>query len=1249
MVRAVAIALWLACPAAALAQPVVQVLSPAAGDCVNGGLEEVQDVEVGGLPLVPAMDLLVRLRLRSPRAGALDLTFEFGDQVVREAEVFAPAANQFFEVDVGIAGDQFVDGEDQTLTVTAASGNDEADASVTIDIDRTPPIVAFPDALLEQVETCIDGPPPELDYDVADEFDDNPEVEEAENREGCLVQRIITVRDDCSYGDIEGNAARVTFTTLHGGPADVEVEIDGVEEGARVVVATLRFTIDGGEGCLVGVESRLTRNGDPAGFFGQGQQIDSPGTYVATVEVTPCGGDAVSAERRFTVVPPPSADAGGPYEVVQGEELTLSAAGSEVAPEYGEIAEYAWDLNADGFYDAEEGRGVELEYDTLRGDGVYPVGLRITTDEGLREFSFTTVTIADVTPLCDAGGPYEVPQGREVIIDASGSGAGHESEPVIAFDFDFGDDRFPVRGVFPQAGHRYEDEGEYTVTLRVEDIDSFCETTAEVTVVDVEPEIRGLAARAAGDLEEGGVVVFTAGLTSAGSAAEPLTEFRWDFGDGSPVESGRNLRDPIHEYVDSGEFEVCLEVDDTDSTVRECIVVVVADLEPFARLDGPRFALEGTPETFSARGSRAGGDADPLQRYVWDFGDGSDPVIIEDIEQTEVEHAFITSGDLVVTLTVEDEDSGTQREHRLFVADVSPDAEFVIEGGRVFEGVPAVFDASGSTPGAPSDPIVGYTWDFGDGTTARGERVEHTWADDGSFAVRLTVDDEDGSQGSDQRFVNVRNVAPTAQILTDSDQVEVNTDASFRLEVQDVDADVPVIGWRMGDGTQFSNVTQVSHAYDAMGFFVVRVRLDDGDGGVTEVERQIEVTGAAPSIDVPALVEATEGVALDINVRVDAAQLDDGVFDGPVDVLVPVLPRGATWEVGEGINRVRQRDVELHWHPGYGDAGDHRVRLVARAPSGLQRVADLIIRVEDAGSAMLAALGSRGTQAHLGLLRLDFDPLRRLDVFEPVADIPLGSGAGALVATSDGRRVFASVPGAGTVAAVDGVTGQLLRHIPLGGEPFALAWGMDAVWAFDAGAERLWRNDPVTLKADPADGVARLRGILDAAWIDGDSPSLVAVSAETGELHVIDPVTRTSVGARQLGDRLSRVLVAGDSVYVADTGARRVYRLPAGDLLDGEVVTTRLDFAPRDLAWIDGHLWLASDAGLTRFEEDRAVQRRRDPLLSVAALPAIQLGQPAVAVGNRVRVTTFTAADLAEIGAQRGSGARRLVYFVVRP
>ena len=49
------------------------------------------------------------------------------------------------------------------------------------------------------------------------------------------------------------------------------------------------------------------------------------------------------------------------------------------------------------------------------------------------------------------------------------------------------------------------------------------------------------------------------------------------------------------------------------------------------------------------------------------------------------------------------------------------------------------FDGSGSSD--PDGPIGSYSWDFGDGTTGSGPKVDHSFAKPGSYAVKLTVTD----------------------------------------------------------------------------------------------------------------------------------------------------------------------------------------------------------------------------------------------------------------------------------------------------------------------------------------------------------------------------------------------------------------------------------------------------------------------------------------------------------------------------
>ena len=257
-------------------------------------------------------------------------------------------------------------------------------------------------------------------------------------------------------------------------------------------------------------------------------------------------------------------------------------------------------------------------------------------------------------------------------------------------------------------------------------------------------------------------------------------------------------------YDDSGEFEVCLQVDDPDSTVEDCITVVVRDLAPVARLDGPGFAREGEAVVFSALGSAAGGPADPLSRYEWDFGDGSPPVVVNDLAQTEVTHVFEDDGPTTVTLRVYDEDSFSQRTLSLFVEDARPQADLIIRAGlTVPEGELITLDGRGSRAGAPSDPIVAYAWEFGDGSTLDGAdlaQVTHRWPDQGTFEVRLVVIDSDGSRSSAQRFIEVTNVPPRNLRITGPGVVEVGAEATWRAEYEDAPGDTGRLEWRLGDG-----------------------------------------------------------------------------------------------------------------------------------------------------------------------------------------------------------------------------------------------------------------------------------------------------------------------------------------------------------------------------------------------------------------------------------------------------------------
>ncbi len=77
---------------------------------------------------------------------------------------------------------------------------------------------------------------------------------------------------------------------------------------------------------------------------------------------------------------------------------------------------------------------------------------------------------------------------------------------------------------------------------------------------------------------------------------------------------------------------------------------------------------------------------------------------------------------------------------------VPPTASFTISPPKPTVGEKVVFDASSST--APAGQIVEYKWDFGDGATATGKIVTHTYEKPGKYLVKLTVVANNGLKGT---------------------------------------------------------------------------------------------------------------------------------------------------------------------------------------------------------------------------------------------------------------------------------------------------------------------------------------------------------------------------------------------------------------------------------------------------------------------------------------------------------------------
>jgi len=129
----------------------------------------------------------------------------------------------------------------------------------------------------------------------------------------------------------------------------------------------------------------------------------------------------------------------------------------------------------------------------------------------------------------------------------------------------------------------------------------------------------------------------------------PITDWLWDFGDGTGVISGEEVE---HTFERSGEFIVTLVVVGPSGTGRATTTIHALNNPPVASFSFyPQDPFQEEQVTFD--GSSSYDPDGEIVKWEWDFGDGATG------EGEVVDHAFSTPGDYLVILTVTD-NSGAQ-------------------------------------------------------------------------------------------------------------------------------------------------------------------------------------------------------------------------------------------------------------------------------------------------------------------------------------------------------------------------------------------------------------------------------------------------------------------------------------------------------------------------------------------------------------------------------------------------------------
>lgn len=372
----------------------------------------------------------------------------------------------------------------------------------------------------------------------------------------------------------------------------------------------------------------------------------------------------------------------------------------------------------------------------------------------------------------------------------------------VAWFWDFGDG---TSAVGPEAQKSWDEPGTYPVTLTV--AVGAIEDSVSVAIIVV-PADTALPPNADFEVSSRVVEVGTAVSFTDRSAGGPIS-WQWNFGDGTTA-SGPTVEKA---WASPGIYTVSLTVGNAQGTdSAELTVEVVAGLEP------PEIAAQVIADLLEA-GQAIGFTAESLTdaaTIAWDFGDGTTAI------GTDVNHVYAAPGEYIVRVTGTN-DAGEDVVELTVVIEPATLVPIARIGA-----IPALIEA-GDVVSLMSQSLNSpetYSWSFGDGGTAEGETVTHSWNTPGTYVLALTVEN---LAGSDTQTLTVEVVEQLPPPLAAIGLFDPSPWVGTLVVFEDASSGATGYLWDFGDGVVSSAVNPL-HSFTTPGPKTVTLTVSNRNG-----------------------------------------------------------------------------------------------------------------------------------------------------------------------------------------------------------------------------------------------------------------------------------------------------------------------------------------------------------------------------------------------------------------------------------
>lgn len=463
-------------------------------------------------------------------------------------------------------------------------------------------------------------------------------------------------------------------------------------------------------------------------------------------------------------------------------------------------------------------------------------------------------------------------------------------EGIVSYQWDFGDSAVSTLAA---PIHVYNRNGSFTVKLIVVNSNGCTDTLVKTNYITIQKPTITVA-----NLPDSSCAPFSKTFIANITSNDPVTQYLWDFGDGSTA----NTVSPTHIFTNEGAYTVSLTITTAQgctntSTTQRAIIVDKRPLINFIATPLNSCARD----TINFTDSSGAGNS----KWLWDFGDYTTSTL------RNPSHLYIDTGYFDIQLTVWKGGCADSLKIKKYVHINAPVAKF-----SVLMNCTKPFERNFKDYSIAADE---WHWDFGDSTTSTQQNPVHVYATAGTYIVRLTVVNH--GTGCDYTTSQTITIVDPAIDFTASDTAvckgtKVNFSTNLSLNY------IRTFNWSFGDGSApaFSSNGNngISYVYNRIGDFDVRLITTDVNGCNDTLTKPafIHVSGANAKFGL-----SIPGTCLNTSVSFSDSTVTDGIH--PVTSWV--------WDYGDGVKDSLLAPPFAH---SYKKAGAYAVSLTVYNASG---------------------------------------------------------------------------------------------------------------------------------------------------------------------------------------------------------------------------------------------------------------------------------------------------------------------------